>query len=111
MANADCITLDSLANLRRTFAERLVQLRKRKNWTQYDLAPAAGISVDTLRGYEQQKRWPDPEIIEALAKALDCRPADILIAPEDMSEAPITVDHALFVLRAYIDATKKADRG
>lgn len=34
------------------FAERLVAARKRKGWTQQQLAEAAGISITNVRNYE-----------------------------------------------------------
>lgn len=103
----NCNTIESLVNLRQTLADRLVFYRKRKGWKQHDLAAHIGTSVEAVRGYEQQRRWPDPEMIEALATALEIRPIELLTLPEEMADVPITVDHALFVLRSYVDATRK----
>lgn len=103
----NCNTMDLLANLRQALATRLSHYRKVMKWTQHDLAAHVGTSVEAIRGYEQQRRWPDPEMIEAMAKALNVRPIELLTEPEDMATVPITPEHALFVLRAYVEATKK----
>jgi transcriptional regulator with XRE-family HTH domain len=76
-----------LGNLRQYLATRLATLREAKGWNQHDLAAAceeiAGRkrSVSWIRGYEQQTRWPDPEDLELLAKALGLDDPAILIAP------------------------------
>lgn len=100
MINADCTTIELLANFRQVLAERLTRLRKSRDWTQYDLAAAARISVDALRGYEQQKRWPDPEIIEALGRALEVKPIELLVMPEELR--PKSPEQALEVLSEFV---------
>lgn len=68
---SNCNTMNLLAKLRAVFSERLKHYRESRDWTQHDLAAAAEMKTPTLRGYEQQSRWPDPEEIEALAEALE----------------------------------------
>lgn len=69
-----------LANkLRDTFADRLVASRERMGWNQHDLAAAMDKkSPAALRGWEQKTRWPQPEEIEAAAKALGVSPGELL---------------------------------
>ena len=57
------------------FAKRLREIRKSKGMTQGDLAKAVGISVSAIGMYEQDRREPNSEVIEALAKALNVSPA------------------------------------
>jgi transcriptional regulator with XRE-family HTH domain len=90
-----------LANLRKTLAERLAYLRAQRGWKQHDLAAEARISVDTLRNWEQQRRWPDPEDIEKLAHVLNVRPVDLLF-PENERPKPSPLE-ALEILREAID--------
>lgn len=52
------------------FKDRLKQLRKKKKMTQEALAEASGIPLNTLRGYEQDQRFPGFPAIVKLAKAL-----------------------------------------
>jgi transcriptional regulator with XRE-family HTH domain len=80
-----------LGNLRQTLADRLTTLRARKGWTQHDLAAACvdpktgeARSASWVRGYEQQVRWPDPEDLDLLAKALEV-PVSELISTADVS--------------------------
>ncbi|WP_423868985.1 helix-turn-helix domain-containing protein, partial [Fretibacterium fastidiosum] len=37
--------------------------RKRKDWIQTQLAEALGVSVDTVRRWEQGKRIPDTDML------------------------------------------------
>lgn len=62
--------MELLGNLRAIFSHNLKHYRELRGWTQHDLGAAANIKTPTLRGYEQQTRWPDPEEIDALAEAL-----------------------------------------
>ncbi|WP_169726176.1 helix-turn-helix domain-containing protein [Atopobium fossor] len=58
--------------------ETVKRLRSACGLTQDDLAMAAGVSVFTVRGYEQGKRTPNDEQRVAIAKALDV-PPEVLI--------------------------------
>jgi transcriptional regulator with XRE-family HTH domain len=59
----------------KTFAIRLVGLRKAAGLTQAELADESGIPLGTLRGLEQARRQPTWAAVQALAAALkiDCR--------------------------------------
>lgn len=74
-----------VANLRQILADRLAHHRKLLGWTQHDLAAESGIKVQALRNYEQQRRWPDPEEIERLARALGVQPSDLLVGEKPSS--------------------------
>lgn len=87
--------------MRAILSDRLVHYRKLREWTQYDLAAAAKMKVARLRGYEQQTRWPDPEPLEALARALGTQPADLL----GMAPTP-SPEEALEVLRLALERPK-----
>lgn len=45
--------------------------RKQKSWIQTQLAEALGVSVDTVRRWEQGKRTPDTDMLQRLAQALN----------------------------------------
>lgn len=53
------------------FSERLTRLRKDKGLTQKDLAKTLGVSVDSVRRWEQDKRSPDVDMLAKIARALD----------------------------------------
>lgn len=53
-----------------TFAEKLQELREEAGLSQSELARASGVSVWSLRGYEQGRREPLWDVIFPLARAL-----------------------------------------
>lgn len=84
----------------------MCQYRKLRDWDQVDLAAAAKMSLGGVRGYEQKKRWPDPEVLERLSAALGTEPANLL----GMAPKP-TPEEALEVLREAISKPKEAESG
>jgi transcriptional regulator with XRE-family HTH domain len=57
---------------------RLRQLRRRRPWTQRELAAVAGVSVGTVRCIEQGVyRTIQPRVVRALAGALGVEPATV----------------------------------
>ena len=77
--------------LKAEFARRLEARRIAKHWNQSELArrasmflPKTGKKADTTIGrdsishYSRGKTLPRPEVLDALAKALDCEPSDLL---------------------------------
>jgi transcriptional regulator with XRE-family HTH domain len=87
---AICNNMNFLGNMRKTFADRLKQYREARNWTQYDLAAHFDLSVGAVRGYEQQTRWPSPEELERIAKALGTTPGDLVNAGDPAVGATAT---------------------
>lgn len=55
----------------KVFAERLKQERKKRGWTQPDLAKASGVSIYTIEQYERQLAVPKIDVLLKIAKALD----------------------------------------
>lgn len=58
-------------------AHRLKVLRAEAQMTQEELAEASGVSVDSIKGYENQTTVPLLETAYKLACALKCSPNDI----------------------------------
>lgn len=66
-----------------TFAERLKEVRERVGQTQTQLAEGSGLSLGTIRNYEQDKREPHWTAVIKISRALgvdcnvfaDCVPA------------------------------------
>lgn len=63
-----------------TFGENVRAARRRKLWTQEELAEAAGISHRALVNIERDKLKTEPHgrTIRKLAEALDVEPSDLL---------------------------------
>ena len=52
------------------FSDRVAKLRKERGLTQKDLATKLGVSVDSVRRWEQDKRSPDVDMLSRIAHAL-----------------------------------------
>ena len=61
-----------------TIGNSINALREDKNWSRWDLALASGVHEQNIRKYETDGRTPGTEMIEALAKALDVTPNDLM---------------------------------
>lgn len=59
------------------FKDRVRELRKKKGWTQEDLAKAVGASRPTVSQWETGWSVPKLRRLEDLAKALDCKVSDL----------------------------------
>lgn len=96
--------MKSLTKLRKVFSDRLCELRSSRGWRQTDLAAASGVASGTIANYEQQKRWPQPEDIEALAAALEVDPLELFInAPQRIAPTP---EECLKILADYVAAKR-----
>jgi transcriptional regulator with XRE-family HTH domain len=67
-----------MAEWRESFGVRLAVLRKAAGFSQPQLAEAAGVSVGTLRGWEQGRREPLASAVCALARALGVTADELL---------------------------------
>jgi transcriptional regulator with XRE-family HTH domain len=57
--------------LRDVLGKNLKLFRSRRNWSQADLAEHTGISLTFLGDIERGKKWPYPDTLTNLARALD----------------------------------------
>jgi transcriptional regulator with XRE-family HTH domain len=60
------------------FAKRLHKLLTDRRWNQSDLSRAAGIGRDAVSTYIRGRSFPEGKNLEAIAKALQMRPEDLL---------------------------------
>ena len=58
-------------DLRRILSKNLKLLRNRRSLSQIELAEKADISIPFLSNIERSNKWPHPETLVRLAKALD----------------------------------------
>ena len=61
-------------------------IRINNNWTAEETAEKYGISLDTLRNYENFKTFPDVPIIENILKATGMKYDDIIFLPNNYGE-------------------------
>lgn len=84
------------------FPARVRVERKRRGWTQTDLAKAAHLSLRTVQNFEGRKGDPQPENLRALLTALDIDPDGDEVAARTRSEWPAPVQVFLDMLGAYL---------
>jgi transcriptional regulator with XRE-family HTH domain len=64
-------------------------IRRRKGWSQKDLAEESGVGQDTISGIESGRHEPRPSTLRKLADALDVEVADFFREPAvPLDEAP-----------------------
>jgi transcriptional regulator with XRE-family HTH domain len=59
------------ADLRRILSKNIKLLRCQRSLSQIELAEKADISIPFLSNIERQNKWPHPDTLTKLAKALD----------------------------------------
>jgi transcriptional regulator with XRE-family HTH domain len=54
-----------------TLGQRIIALRKQKEWSQTDLAKGVGVSYAQIGRYETKGAQPPAEVLKKIAEALD----------------------------------------
>jgi transcriptional regulator with XRE-family HTH domain len=75
--------------LRAAFGKNVKDFRRRRNWSQADLAEYANISIDFLGDIERGKKWPHPDTLTKLADALEIKVFELFLE-EDTKVNPRT---------------------
>jgi transcriptional regulator with XRE-family HTH domain len=71
------------------YVEILREFRRRRGWSQKDLADESGVGQDTISGIESGRHEPRPSTLRKLAEALDVEVADFFREPAlPLAEAP-----------------------
>ncbi len=60
------------------YLDKIAQLRKRRGWTQGDLAERVGVEQPTVQRWENGKREPSFDQLFALARVLEVTPASLI---------------------------------
>lgn len=90
------------------------QVRIARRWTQKDLAEESGVSIETIKRYENGKiREPEREPVRNIIRALDIDPREIpialgLVTREEMGLPP-TPQHHQPLIQRIIDALEDPD--
>jgi transcriptional regulator with XRE-family HTH domain len=61
--------------------DTIKEIRRRKGWSQKDLAEESGVGQDTISGIESGRHEPRPSTLRKLADALDVEVADFFREP------------------------------
>jgi transcriptional regulator with XRE-family HTH domain len=77
-------------------SEKIVSLRKEKDWTLVELGKAIGVSPNHINRYEKQKSHPSLEVIKKLAEVFNVS-ADYLVFDEAPRETRFHIFDPVFV--------------
>ena len=56
---------------------KIIEVRKKRNLTQIELAKLTGISKSSISRYEREELWPDMLEMEWIALAMDVKITDL----------------------------------
>lgn len=78
--------------LRRELGRRLVELRKRRKWSQRELAQRVGVQRSRLGKWEQGVCFPSLPMLAALSRVLEVTPNELLVLePESAGGMVLTL--------------------
>jgi len=80
--------------IRAIFGNNIRFFRNRRNWSQADLAEYANISINYIGDIERGKKWPHPDTLSKLAKALEIKVFELFIeeTPSLSNDSQIIID-------------------
>jgi transcriptional regulator with XRE-family HTH domain len=91
-------------------AEKLVQLRKERGWSQTELGERIGVHIAHLSRLENDKSQPSVEMLQKLAKAFGVT-MDYLMDEEAGEPGPVTIqDKTLTERLQLLDQLDETDR-
>lgn len=90
--------------IEKVFSDNLRRLRDDADLTQAELAERTGLSLTAVQHYETNRRFPKPEMIDALAESLGVHPSVFFAGPAPRP----TPAQALEVLRELVETPKLA---
>ena len=73
-------------DLRAYLSKNIKQFRSNHGWSQADLAEKANISITFLSNIERGTKWPYPDTIVKLAKALNVEEFELFMKSKPLSE-------------------------
>ena len=77
--------------IRAVLAQNIKSFRIHRDWSQADLAEKADISIPFLSDIERGNKWPYPETLSKLAKALNAKINELF-----REESPLPADDHRF---------------
>jgi transcriptional regulator with XRE-family HTH domain len=92
--------------LRSILGQNLKAYRSHRKWSQADLAEQADISVTFLGAIERGNKWPYPDTLSNLAKALDIPVHELFRDDEKAADADIKELMGRFVKDAALTLNK-----
>jgi transcriptional regulator with XRE-family HTH domain len=84
---------------------KIIQLRKKKNWSQTDLSKEIKVSRTIIGNYERNENMPSVEILLKIAKAFDVS-VDFLIGEAEASNLDKAVLQRIYDIEKLDEDTK-----
>ncbi len=84
---------------------KIIQLRKKKNWSQTDLSKEIKVSRTIIGNYERNENMPSIEILLKMAKAFDVS-VDFLIGEAEAANLDKAVLQRIYDIEKLDDDTK-----
>jgi len=92
--------------IRAVLAQNIKSFRTHREWSQADLAEKADISIPFLSDIERENKWPYPDTLTKIAKALKVEVYE-LFRPESLSTKE-NRDHTARIVKEILIAQKEA---
>jgi len=89
---------------------RILSLRKSKNWSQSDLAKKIGISYAQIGRYETKGAQPSAEVLKKIAEALDTTTDFLMYGDKDEKAKASIKDTELLHQFIEVDKMNKEDK-
>ena len=98
----------NVEELQNRLAENLRTLRKKKDWTQFELAEKADMAEATIKSIELKKNWPSKESLAQITTALDIDVYELFLPVAASFEQNKKINHAIKTeianeIRTYVD--------
>ena len=74
---------EEVSDLQTVFTQNLRILRERRSLSQVELAERCRLSQSFIAEIERGKKFPSPKSIERICAALEVRPFELFLGPED----------------------------
>src|SRR5690606_5865278 len=99
-----------MESTRKILAQNLKNLRNSKGLTQFELAELADISATFLQKIEYGKKWPSPETIDRLARALKVAATELTPpppGPQILSDNGMDLIETMERMKTLLDKAKQ----
>ena len=93
--------MDNL-NIKNSFGRRIKNIRKKRDWTQAQLAEKVGVDAKHISCIESGKNFPSPELIEKLSKSLEKHPKELF----EFENEPSNVDLKKEIIKSLDKASE-----
>ncbi|WP_433912302.1 helix-turn-helix domain-containing protein [Staphylococcus sp. LKG3-3] len=88
------------------FKDTLKSMRKRRDYTQVELAEMSGLTSQIISNFEREYTEPNQRQLAALAKALNCKVSDLI----EIDDLDVDYEKIMFSDKKSFDALPKEEK-